>query len=85
MGWEGFHGGSEDIESACNVGDLGLIPGSEDPLEKGMATHSSVLPWRILRTEPGWAIVHGGCKESDTIEQLILHFIKIFLIVTKYT
>ena len=36
-------------ESACNAGDLGSIPGSgrslgqEDPLEKGMATHSSVL------------------------------------------
>ena len=30
-------------ESACNVGDLGSIPGQEDPLEKGMATHSSIL------------------------------------------
>ena len=51
-----------------------------------MATHSSVLPWRILRTEePGWAIVHGGLKKSDTIEQLILNFINIFEIVTKYT
>ena len=28
--------------------------GQEDPLEKGMATHSTVLPWRIPRTEePG--------------------------------
>ena len=28
--------------------------GQEDPLEKGMATHSSILPWRILWTEePG--------------------------------
>ena len=28
--------------------------GEEDPLEKGMATHSSILAWRILRTEePG--------------------------------
>ena len=28
--------------------------GQEDPLEKGMATHSSILVWRILRTEePG--------------------------------
>ena len=25
--------------------------GQEDPLEKGMATHSSILAWRILRTE----------------------------------
>ena len=41
-------------ESVCNVGDLGSIPGSEDPLEKEMATHSSILAWRILWTEePG--------------------------------
>ena len=33
----------------------------EDPLEKGMATHSIILVWRIPWTEePGW-----GCKESD--------------------
>ena len=33
-------------ESTCNVGDLGLNLGFEDPLEKGMATHSSILTWR---------------------------------------
>ena len=27
--------------------------GREDPLEKGMAAHSSILAWRISRTEPG--------------------------------
>ena len=32
----GFPGGSEVKASACNAGDLGLIPGSEDPLEKEM-------------------------------------------------
>ena len=31
-------------ESACSAEDLGLIPGLEDPLEKGMATHSSISP-----------------------------------------
>ena len=41
-------------ESACNIGDLGSIPGQEDSLEKGMATHSSTLAWRIPWTgEPG--------------------------------
>ena len=35
--------GSDCIESACNVGDLGW----ESPLEKGKATHSSILAWRI--------------------------------------
>ena len=37
--------------------------GQEDPLEKGMATHSSILAWRIPWTEePGRAIVHGVAK-----------------------
>jgi len=31
-------------ESACNARDLGSIPRSGRPLEKGMATHSSILP-----------------------------------------
>ena len=34
----------------------------EDPLEKGMATHSSVLAWRIQRTEEPGATVHGITK-----------------------
>ena len=34
----------------ANTGDLGSIPGWEGPLEKGKATHSSVLAWRILWT-----------------------------------
>ena len=41
----GFPGGSDDKESACSAGDLSLISGLEDPLEKGMATHSSILAW----------------------------------------
>ena len=49
-----FSGGSDVKESACNSGDSGSIPGREDPLEKGMATHSSILAWRILwREKPG--------------------------------
>ena len=43
----GFPCGSACKETACSVGDLGLIPGWEDPLEKGKATHSSILAWRI--------------------------------------
>ena len=36
------------------IKDSGLILGQEDPLEKGMATHSSVLAWEIPKTEePG--------------------------------
>ena len=50
----GFPGGSDGKESACNGGYLGLIPGLGNPLEEGMATHPSVLAWRIPWTEePG--------------------------------
>ena len=36
------------------AGEAGLIPGLEDPLEEGVATHSSILGWRIPWTEePG--------------------------------
>ena len=40
----GFLGDSDGKESANNVGDPGFIPGWEDPLENGTATHSSILP-----------------------------------------
>ena len=44
--------GSDGKESACNVGEPGLIPGSQRfPLEKGLATHSSILTWRPSWTE----------------------------------
>ena len=43
----GFHGGSTGKESACNVEDLGLIPGLGKSPGGGMATHCSVLAWRI--------------------------------------
>ena len=41
-------------ESACNAGDLSSILSQEDPLEKEMAIHSSILAWEIPWTEePG--------------------------------
>ena len=44
--------------------------GWEDPLEKGMATHSNILAWRITWTGGvWWATVHG-VTESDTTERL---------------
>ena len=42
-----FPSSSVGKESACSAGDPGLIPGSGRSLEKGMATHSSTLAWRI--------------------------------------
>ena len=53
----GVLGGSDGEESVYNAGDLGLIPGSEDPLEKGMGTHSGILAWRI-----SWSEEPGGLQ-----------------------
>ena len=48
----GFPGGSAEKNLPADAGDAGL--GWEDPLEKGLATHSSILVWRIQWTEgPG--------------------------------
>ena len=44
--------------------------GREDPLEKGMATHSSILAWRISWTEESGRSSPWGHKESDTTEGL---------------
>ena len=49
----GFLGGSDGKESTCCAEHSGLNPGQEDPLEKGMATHSNIFAWRIPWTEPG--------------------------------
>ena len=49
-----FPGGSDGKESASNAADPVQSLDQEDPLEKGMATHSSILAWRIPWTEePG--------------------------------
>ena len=48
---EGFPGGSDGKESACNRGDAHLIPGLERSPGKGIATYSSILAWRIPWTE----------------------------------
>ena len=65
----GFPGGSAGKESACTVGDLGRSLGWEDPLEKGKATHSSILAWKIP-----WTVQSMGSQELDTTERLHFHF-----------
>ena len=55
----GLPGGSDDEESTCNAGDPGSVPGQEDPLEKGMATHSSDLAWRIHGQTPCSPVTAG--------------------------
>ena len=46
--------------------------GREDPLEAEMATHSSILAWRIPWTEGPGRLQSKGSKELDTTEQLTL-------------
>ena len=56
-----------DKESACQTGDMDLIPGSGSSLEKEMATHSRILVWEVPRTEePGYS--PWGRTELNTIE-----------------
>ena len=42
--------------------------GQEDPLEKEMATHSSILAWEIPWTEEPGRLQSTECKESDTTD-----------------
>ena len=59
-------------ESACSAGDTVLIHGSgrssgqEDPLGKEMATHSSILAWRIPWTEEPGGLQSMGSQKSQT-------------------
>ena len=56
-------------------------PGREDPLEKGMATHSSILAWEIL-----WTQESGGLqsKELDMTERLLLTLICTYITIMQF-
>ena len=59
----GFLGSSVVKNLPANAGDSACSLGWEDALEKGMATHSSILAWRISMDRGAWrAIVHGVTK-----------------------
>ena len=62
----GFPGGSEVMNLPANAGDVGSILCWEDPLEKEVASHSSILAWRVLWTEEPGKLQSRGRKESDT-------------------
>jgi len=49
-----------------------LSLGQEDPLEEEMATHSSILAYKISWTEESGRLQFTGCTELDTTEQLTL-------------
>ena len=55
---------------SANSGDETRVPSldQEDPLEKGMATHSCILAWRIPWTEELGRLQSMGHKESDITE-----------------
>ena len=75
---QGFPGGSDGKEFACNAGDLGSIPGSERSLEKRMATHSSIVAWRIPWSLVGYS--PWADKESDMTEKLSLLLYSVALV-----
>ena len=57
----GFHSGSDGKESACNVGDLDLIPGLGRSPGEGHA-------WGIPKDRGAWwAIVHGVAKSQTSL------------------
>ena len=66
-------------KSTCSAGDTGdggggvLSLSREDPLEKEMATHSSIPVENPMHRRAWWAAV-DGVSESDRTERLTLHF-----------
>ena len=59
-------GGSVIKNLPTSVGDIGLIPVWEDPLEKGMATHSSTVVWEIPWIEELGRLQSMGLQKSQT-------------------
>ena len=64
---EGFPGDSVVKNSFANANAVPSL-GREDPLEKDMVTHSSILVWKIPRTEELGGLQSKGRKESDMTE-----------------
>ena len=63
--FSGFPRWLSSKESACQPGDMGQSLGEEDPLEKEVATHSSILAWEShgQRCLVGYSVRDG--KELD--------------------
>ena len=58
--------GKQSAWNAGDIRDMGSIPGSEDPLEEDVATHFSILPWEIPKTEePGGLPCRGSQRASQ--------------------
>ena len=62
-----FPGGAGVKNLLANAGDAWIQSlGREDPLEKGMTTHSSILAWRIPWTEEPGGLQSMGSQKSRT-------------------
>ena len=66
IGESGFPHSSVSKESACNAGDLGLIPGLGRSPGEGNGNHSSILAWRIPWTEEPSRLQSMGSQELGT-------------------
>ena len=77
---EGCPGGSDSKESTCQAGEPGVIPGLGSSPVEAMATHSSILAWRIPRTEEPGGLQSMGLQSLGHDWETFTHFIIIFQI-----
>ena len=70
----GFPGGSEVKASAWNAGDPVRSLGREDPLEKEMATHSTILAWRIPWTQEPGGLQSTGSQSHTRLSDFTFTF-----------
>ena len=66
----GFPGGSVVKNLPANAGDVGLIPGLGNALEKEMATHSSIIAWEIPWTEEPGSPWGGKRVKHDLVTKI---------------
>ena len=59
---------AQTVKNPSAIQEILRSLGQEDPLEKGMATHSSILAWEIPWTEEPRRLQSMGSQESDTTE-----------------
>ena len=73
----GFPGGSDGKESTCNAGDLGSIPGLRRSPGEGNGSHSSILVWKIPRTEePGRRLLCEVGEKKKMLRKRMYSYLK---------
>ena len=69
---------AQEVKNLCTMQETRVQSlGQEDPLQKGIATHSSILAWRIPWTGAWWATVDGVRKSQTRLSDF--HSFSIFL------